>query len=67
MSGIRPSAVYRDVRSGSRPAGRPDLTAYHLDRGIRPESNTSSGDPSEVADGESKAHLRNPGLNREAC
>ena len=56
MSGIGPSAVYRGVRSGSRP-----VSVYPLDRGIRPESNTSSGDPSEVADGEVKAHLGNPG------
>ena len=37
-----------------------DFDAYPLDRGNRPESNTSSGDPSEVGDGEVKAHLRNP-------
>ena len=45
----------------SRPAGRPGFSAYPLDWGILPESNTVSGDPSEVADGEVKAHLGNPG------
>src|SRR3954462_2541285 len=62
MPGIGPSAVYRGGRSASRPAGRPGFSAYPLDRGIRPASNASSGDPSEVADGEVKAHLGNPGL-----
>jgi hypothetical protein len=32
-----------------------------LDRGIRPDSNTCSGDPSEIADGGAKAHMANPG------
>lgn len=63
MPGIGPSAVDRGGRSASRPAGRPGFTAYPLDRGIRPASNTGSGDPSEVADGEVKAHLGNPGLD----
>src|SRR3954470_13107791 len=61
MPGIGPSAVDRGDRSASRPAGRPGFSAYPLDRGIRPASNAGSGDPSEVADGEVKAHLGNPG------
>ncbi len=59
--GIGPSVVDRGVRSGSQPAERPDLSAYSLDRGVPPESNTSSGDPNEVADGEANPHLGNPG------
>jgi hypothetical protein len=34
--------------------------AYSLDRGNRPESNTSSGDPSDVGDGEVKAMCEIP-------
>ena len=61
MSRIGPSGVDRGVRTGIRYAGRPDLSDYLLDKGIRHESNTCPGDPGEVADGESDAHLGNPG------
>ena len=37
------------------------LPTYPLDTGIRPESNTCSGGPGEVPDGEVNAHLGNPG------
>ena len=39
----------------------PIISRLLLDRGIRPDSNTCSGDPSEIADGEAKAHPGNPG------
>jgi hypothetical protein len=58
MPGIGPSAVYRDGRSARR---TPRFLRLPPDRGIRPASNASSGDPSEVADGEVRAHLGNPG------
>ena len=51
----------RGVRSGIRPAGRPDLADFPLDTGIRPGSNRSSADAGEVPDGEVNAHLGNPG------
>src|SRR3954471_19819406 len=61
--------AYRDRAVGDRPRGAighparrpPRFPAYLLDSGIRPASNTGSGDPSEVADGEVKAHLGIPG------
>ncbi|HWT82909.1 MAG TPA: hypothetical protein VN648_29350, partial [Candidatus Methylomirabilis sp.] len=63
MSRIGPSGVDRGVRTGIRYAGRPDLSDYLLDKGIRHESNTCSGDPGEVAEGEVNTHLGNPGLS----
>jgi hypothetical protein len=54
----RPSGVHRDVRSGTRPTGRPDFSDNPLDTGIRPESNTCSGDPGEVAEGEVNQQTR---------
>ena len=46
--------------SSIRPAGRSDLADDPLDEGIRPESNTGSGDPGEVVDGEANIHPGNP-------
>ena len=48
------------ARIGIRPAGRSDLADDPLDEGIRPESNTGSGDPGEVVDGEANIHPGNP-------
>ena len=54
----------RSIRHRVRPTPRSgDLL---LDTGIRPESNTGSGDPSKVADGEVKAHLGDPGFTRSS-
>ena len=39
----------------------PMISRFLLDRGIRPESNTCSGDPSEIADGEATSHRANAG------
>jgi hypothetical protein len=46
-----------------RPGDPPDTSVLHLPPGQehQPAPNTSSGDPSEVADGEVKAHLGIPG------
>ena len=40
------------------------FATYPLDTGIRPASNTGSGEPGMIADGEVNAHLENPGYNR---
>ena len=60
MSRIEASGVHRGVRSGIRSAGRPDFSDYPLDTGIPTESDTCSGDTSEVVAGEANAHLGNP-------
>jgi hypothetical protein len=62
MSRIGPCGRHQGVRLGIGSARRPDFGDLLLDTGIRPESNTGSGDPSKVADGEVKAHLGDPGL-----
>jgi hypothetical protein len=57
----RAVGVHRTVRSGIRPAGCPGFPDYPLDSGIRPASDTGSGEPDEVVVGEVSAHLGNPG------
>ena len=50
-----------------RASGVPDIPIspnYPLDTGIRPASNTCSGEPGMITDGEVNAHLGNPGYNR---
>ncbi len=52
------------IKAFDRAPGPPDVppcSDYPLDAGIRPASNTCSGDPGEVAEGEVNAHLGNPG------
>ena len=49
-----------------RASGVPDAPispTYPLDTGIRPASNTCSGEPGMIADGQVNAHLGNPGLD----
>jgi hypothetical protein len=69
--------VCREVREAGRrtsrkgPSGHPDghpacrpcrSRRFFLDAGMRPVSNTCSGEPNEVPDNEVNAHLGNPGL-----
>ena len=51
----------RRIRSPRTTSLTPDFSDYPLDAGIRPEFNTCSGDPGEVAEGEVNAHPGNPG------
>src|SRR5262249_36178945 len=53
---------HRAVRLASSPSDAPNLATLSLDSGIRPESNMSPGGLSGTTDGETSAHLRNPGL-----
>ena len=52
----------RSSMGASGPPDAPILPTYPLDTRILPESNTCSGGPNGVPDGEVNAHLGNPGL-----